>query len=103
MNIKREAEKIRAHMEKMRHDAEAKFLGWRKEKPDRQGVWFGAKWQISGFYHVLRYPGEATLKYLCEKNDEFWSGPYSEETSKEEWMRFLPRPNHPPKVLRICS
>lgn len=92
MNIREEAAKIAAQMRASQQEASEKFLGWSKEKPKAPGLWFAAKWQNAGYYHVHRFPIDSTVEYLQSQNNDFWSGPYSAEQGKERWIHYLPRP-----------
>jgi hypothetical protein len=66
----------------------ARNVVWSSVKPAVAGVWFGAKWQHAGFYHVNRYEHKS-IEYLLNMNDEFWFGPISPEVAEQEWTRFI--------------
>lgn len=73
--------------------------GWKREKPTKPGLWFGAKWQNAGFYHVQRYQRQVgrryvnfSVRYVRAQNDDFFAGPFTERESRSAWIRHLPRP-----------
>lgn len=76
-------------LQRLRAKAAKNAIPWSAKKPTKRGVWYGAKWQFAGYYHIGCYPNES-VKYLRTQNNEYWSGPYE---SREEWMSYMPPPN----------
>lgn len=69
---------------------------WSRDKPTVQGVWFEAKWQRAGYFHVQRYRATEMVAYLQQRNGEFWFGPLTEQEAAEEWTRFISCHEQPP-------
>lgn len=68
---------------------------WQRDKPHCVGIWFGAKWQESGYYHVQRYRFDyRNTDLMDEYNDDYWFGPLTEEQAKERWTHFICGPKH---------
>ena len=72
--------------------ASREFGGWRKRKPNTQGIWVGAKWQKDGYFQLHRYPATVSLAELRRQPDEFWAGPFTRSQARSRWMEFLPAP-----------
>jgi hypothetical protein len=76
-------------LRRLQEKAAKNAIPWSDKKPTKRGVWYGAKWQFAGYYHIGCYPNEP-VKYLCAQNNEYWSGPYK---TREKWMSYMPPPN----------
>lgn len=76
-------------LRRLQEKAAKNAIPWATKKPTKRGVWYGAKWQFAGYYHIGCYPN-GSVKYLRAQNNEYWSGPYE---SREDWMRYMPPPN----------
>jgi len=74
--------------EKRLYDEADSRVTWSREKPSAPGVWFGAQWQRSGYYHVQRF-GDKSLAYLRAMPCEYWFGPLTAEEAGEEWTRYI--------------
>ncbi|MGI9503505.1 MAG: hypothetical protein ACR2RE_10680 [Geminicoccaceae bacterium] len=83
------AEGFVARSKKLLDVADSK-VKWQRDKPHCVGIWFGAKWQKAGYYHVQRYRFDYQNSDLMEAyNDDYWFGPLTEEQAKEEWTHFI--------------
>lgn len=62
---------------------------WSRNKPTERGVWFGAKWQNAGYFHVQRYDNNEPVEYLAGLTDEYWFGPLTPDVAREEWTHHI--------------
>ena len=63
---------------------------WKSHPPNASGfIWFGAKWQNVGYYHVQRYKTTDSIAYLKRQPDEWWFGPLTKEMASQRWTHFI--------------
>jgi len=82
-----------ARIKRLTKIAKRKFGGWATNRPGKTGLWFGAKWQHAGFYHVQRYPLSSSLEYLQSQKNDFWAGPFSRRQARSQWTWHVPPPS----------
>ena len=84
-----EARQIISQLERAGRMANRKLGGWRAGKPDKPGLWLGAKWQYDGYYHVQIHPFNSSLDYLRAQNCEFWAGPFTRGQGRSRWLHHI--------------